>query len=496
MACLAMALCCLVSACSDDEGETAVELSFTQPEALNVARLDSCDSVVSSFELTSNVAWNLYSDRMWVKLSLSPDGGYFNDIQGGAGSYTVYIKVTNDARDFKDSQAMVNVVAGENSQNVVTVVRKAKQRFFTLLSSDGEKLERVEMNRNTSVWVVPDANFECSILSSPEWLEEPEALSGGYTLNVSADYIPYEASGVLVFGNIDGTALYELPVSYAGMNPAVIRIEGENTPWGWKVSLDGKTFVQETTTSADEATEKVVEEALDYSVTCFNYDFRLVGAELNSGKLSLMDEENPWIKAMQDEKNPSRVSVSVSPFNATAAARSRDGYLFAVPAALYSDFVSSLAASSDADTFVDEHQSFVLVELQQKDLEGSNGFIITDGSGAAVPCVKEEEHYEWLCSEFSITDVTTCNVVPGESYTIDTRLTADEWKKNYALTDLEGNQQRVSRWNFKAELGSDGMYKITITVPATLDKPILLRLYTPQIVNIKALLMRPVAKDN
>ena len=89
IACLAMALCCLASACSDDDEVTPVEVSFTVPGAFDTARLDTCESIVSSFELTSNGAWHLYSDKMWVKLSLQSDGDFFNDIQGGEGVHTV-----------------------------------------------------------------------------------------------------------------------------------------------------------------------------------------------------------------------------------------------------------------------------------------------------------------------------------------------------------------------------------------------------------------------
>ena len=39
-----------------------------------------------------------------------------------------------------------------------------------------------------------------------------------------------------------------------------------------------------------------------------------------------------------------------------------------------------------------------------------------------------------------------------------------------------------------------GLYRMNITVPASLNKTIILRLYTPQIVNIKALVIRPVTK--
>ena len=492
IACLAMAFCCLVSACSDEEEIVPVEVSFTAPGEFDMASLDSCESIVNSFELTSNGAWNLYSDKMWVKLSLQAEGEFFNDVQGGEGTHTVYIKVTSDARGFNDAKATITLVAGAESKTVVTIERAGKEHEFALLSGEGEEIKRIEIGTDATVWVAPVANFDCSILSCPAWISDPEVLDGGYTLNVANSFVPYEKEGVVTFGNIDGSVVYEVPVVYVGMEPTLMEIEGENTPWGWKVSLDGKTFVQETTTASGENVETIIEDVLEFSVTCLNYNYELVSAQVNSdGKLELMDAEESWILASQKGDDPSLVSVSVVSMESS----SRSGYLFAVPEAMYSNFADSLDVSSDVDTFIDSNLSYVVLEVEQKSLEATDGFIITDADGAAASSVVEEEFYEWLCSEFSITDLTACELVPGESYTIETRMNASDWDGNFAITDLEGTPQRLKSWgNPTAELGEDGLYRLNITVPASLDKTIILRLYTPQIVNIKALVIRPVTK--
>ena len=491
IACLAMTLGCLVSACSDED-VTPVEATFTAPGDFDMASLDSCESIVSSFEITSNGAWNLCSDKMWVKLSLQADGEFFNDVQGGEGTHTVYIKVTNDARGFDAAKATVTLIAGGVSKDVVTIERKGKEHEFALLSSEGEEIKKIEIGTDATVWIAPVANFECSILDCPVWLGEPQVLDGGFTLNVANSYVPYEKEGVVTFGNVDRSKVYEVPVAYVGMDPTLMEIEGDNTPWGWKVSLDGKTFVQETTSASGETVETIVEDALAFSVTCLNYKYELVSAQVNSnGKLELMDAEESWILATQNENDPSQVSVSVS----ASTASSRSGYLFAVPAAMYSNFEDSLDVSSDVDAFIDSNLSYVVLEVEQKSLDATDGFIITDANGTAVSSVVEEEYYEWLCSEFSITDLTACELVPGESYTIVTRLNASDWQGNFAITDLEGAHQRLKSWgNPTAELGDDGLYRLNITVPASLNKTIILRLYTPQIVNIKALVIRPVTK--
>ena len=490
IACLALVFCCWVSACSEDDDLVPVNVSFTAPAALDIAALDTCESIVSSFELTSDGAWLLSSDKMWVKLSLQSDGEFYNDIQGGEGVHTVYIKVTNEARGFGNSQATVKVIAGKKSQDVIKIGRAGVEHEFSLLSSEGEEIKKIEIGTDATVWVAPVANFECSILDCPEWLAAPEALDGGFTLNVANSFVPYKSEGVVTFGNIDGSMVYEVPVAYVGMDSTLMKIDGDNTPWGWKVSLDGKTFVQETTTASGENVETIVENALIFSVTCFNYDYKLVPLQVNNGKLELMGEES-WVLASQSENDPSQVSVSIAAMESS----SRSGYLFAVPAAMYSNFADSLAVSSDVDTFIDSNLSYVVLEVEQKSLEATDGFIITGANGTAVSSVVEEEYYEWLCSEFSITDLTACELVPGESYSIVTRLNASDWQGNFAITDLEGAHQRPKSWgNPEAKLGEDGLYRLNITVPASLNKTIILRLYTPQIVNIKALVIRPVTK--
>ena len=493
--CLAMAFCCLAWACSEDEEIAPVEVSFTAPGAFDMDCLDEGESVVNSFELTSNGAWHLYSDKMWVKLSLQSDGEYYNDIRGGEGKHTVYIKVTNDARGFDDAQATVTLLAGDKSQNVVTIERNGKELTFALLSSEGEEIEKIEIGTDATIWVAVAANFDCSVLSCPTWLAAPQALDGGFTLNVAAAYVPYENEGTVVFGNVDGSVTYRIPVAYTGMEPTLMNIDGDNTPWGWKVSPDGKTFMQETTTASGESVETIVEDALVYSVTCLNYDYKLISAQVDNGKLALMDENSSWIIASKNESDPSQVSVLV----AASTSASRSGYLFAVPAGMCDNFVDSLAASSDVDTFIDGNLSYVVLEIEQKDLAGSDGFVITNTNGTAVSCVVEEVYYEWLCSEFSITDLAACELVPGQSYTIKTRLNASDWQGNFALENVDDRKSvRLSSWGIKNNnnpvLGEDGLYRFNITVPASFNKEVILRLYTPQIVNIKALVIRPVSK--
>lgn len=494
---LSVVFACLVSACTEKEELVPVEVTFTAPVDLDMSALDSCESIIGSFELTSNADWSLNSDKMWVKLSLERDGWYFNDLRGGKGVHTVYIKVTNDARDFNEAQATVTLEADGNTQNVVTITRKGIEHSFELFSGDGEQIDIIEIGTEATTWVKPVANFECALLSCPEWVSEPEAFEDGYTLNVAQAFIPYEKEGTVTFGNKDGSKVFEVPVVYTGMDSTEIKIDSEYTPWNWKVSLDGKTFVQETLAASGENVETIVENALTFSVTCFNYDYKMVPLQVENGKLELMDANESWIFASQSEDDLSKLSVSVD----SLLSGSRKGYLFALPVVLYDNFIDSLEVSSDVDTFVDSNINYVVTEIEQRDLTGSDGFIITEADGSTVPCAVEEEHYERLCSEFTITDLMACNLVPGKSYTINSRLTAEDWGGSIAIVELvSGNSYKshfLSTWGSpKSVVGDDGTYSFTIKVPESLKEKemVIMRLYNTGNINIKALVIRPVTQ--
>ena len=301
---------------------------------------------------------------------------------------------------------------------------------------------------------------------------------------------------MVTFGNIDGSVVYDIPVVYSGMDSTIIRIDGEHTPWNWKVSLDGKTFIQESLSTSGEDEEVIVENSLLFNVTCFNYDYKLLSVQVNDGKLAKMDESESWILASQDKNDLSQLSISV----AALESGSRSGYLFAIPAANYDRFVDSLAVSIDEDTFIDSHTDYVVAAIEQKEFRDTDGFVITDSNGNLVECFVESEHYA-LCYDFGIdsVDVMACNLVPGGVYTINTKLTAEDWKdKKIAIVEktVEGYKSIfASNWGSpKAVLGDDGTYSFNITVPTGLDKMVIFRLYNVGPINVKALVVRPVAE--
>ena len=503
IASLAIAFCCLASACSPDEELAPVEVSFTAPGEFDMSALDSCESIINTFELTANGVWTLYSDKSWVKLSLERDGFYFNDLKGVAGTHTVYVKVTNEARDFNDSKATITLDADGKVQEVTTIHRKGIERSFVLMS-DGKQIDRIEIGQKAEISIVPVSNFEYSLLAYPDWIIEPEKVDSCYKLKVQESLVPhpYVLEGTVTFGNIENGLIFDIDVEYKDAVSMVIvngnGFEDSFTPWNWEASVDGKTFKQNNSSFADDSVETVVEDAFIYSVSCLNYEYKLVSTEINNGgKLVLMDADESWIIASKNESDSTQISVSVTPLTTI----SRQGYQFAVPVEQYNVFMDSLAASDDADAFVDKYLSYVLLQVQQSD---NAGFLITDAAGLVMSSVVDMAdslalaQAEYFRSEFSIEDLTTCNLVPGESYTIDTKLKPSEWNGGFALEYIDDRSSvRLKNWGIDKDnnpvLGEDGLYKLNIVVPASLSREVILRLHSNN-VNIKALIIRPVAQ--
>ena len=275
------------------------------------------------------------------------------------------------------------------------------------------------------------------------------------------------------------------------MAPTIVRIDGDYTPWGWEIALDGKTFRSESSSLDGESEEIVVENFIPYNVKCLNYDCSFICATENSdGSISV----DSWLWAEVDAENAGSVSVYAKPF-AAVNERSRKGYLFAVPTSMHDDFVAAINGAADAVTFVDEHIDYVLVEATQKDIFAPDGFVITDATGAIVECSEEtdEAMYSWVSSELSVTDVYTVDGVNGATWVVNTLITPEEGAPAFALYDADGSVP-TRRWGSpKITLNADGYYEIKLKVPAasSFTKPMILRLHRNN-VNIKALIFKPV----
>lgn len=490
---LAVVAAAFVACDDDDENIVPATFELVSVESYDVAELNEKDCIVSAIEFATNSNWRISSDKIWVLFSATENGEYFNDIYGVAGAHKVFMKITNDARTFEPASADVTVKYADKELVLETVNRLAKNHSSEIIDENGNAVEEIVINGTASTTIEINANYSFGLKSYPEWLSEPVLYNDSYILSIKDEYVPYALSGNVVIASVDGSIEHTYPINYAGMSPTDIRISGDYTPWAWEVALDGKTFRHEGTSLEGETEEVVVENYIPYTIKCLNYDCKFVCVTENSnGRLSVSSDS--WLWAEQSVEDKSSVAVYAKPFAATDA-RSRKGYLFALPAGVYDEFIAAVNSATDAIAFVDEHTDYVLVEATQKDIFAPDGFIITDASGAAVECgeEKDENLYIWVSSELSVTDVYSITGINGVTYIVNTLITPEEGAPAFAIYDADGTVPG-RRWGSPTmSLNADGYYELKLKVPAasSFTKPLILRLHRNN-VNIKALIIKPV----
>ncbi len=497
-----LSVVCAFTSCSSDDDNSMANLlqapsfELIKMEPYDITLLDTQESITTTIEFTSSAAWQLSSDKIWVLFSNTEEGEYYYDLMGNAGTHKVYMKITNDARTFEPSGAKVQFTYGGGyNYSFGTIYRHAKAQDVEILDEEGVVVESVEIGSVASATISTNSNSTFGLKSYPEWLGEPELYNDAYIFKVIEEYVPFVMAGEIVFTSEDGAVEKAFPVNYSGMDPAKINLSGTYTPWAWELSLDGKTFINESSTLEGETSEVTVDGSLSYSMKCLNYDCKFVLAEENkNGSLSVVS--NAWLVAEQSQDDKSLITVTAKPFTATSSVRSRKGYLFAVPTGDYNNFMAALSSATDAITFVDEHIDNVIIEATQKDTNAIEGFTVTgsDGSSFVTPAETEGDLYTWISSELSITEVYTMDGVNGVTYTINTLYTDEDWNGGYSIYDKSNNSYTNARtWKMSRKQDADGYYILTLTVPAA-DKfaePVIIRMHSSN-VNKKALIIKPV----
>ena len=491
---------CFVACDDKDNAEMAAEIvSYSEIKELDINLLESQESALGYFTFEATGKWSVSSNKMWVTFSTEVDGDYMYDIQGAAGNKTVYVKVSNETRGFAESTAVVLISASDVEHKVAEIARPAKSHEFAVQTSEGVVLDKMSIDASASLLVDINANFDCGIIDYPDWLVEPVLEGNSYRFNVVEECVPMEQQGVVVFANSDHSEKYDMNINYVGMSPEVIEITGDS-PWGWIVSLDGQEFKKDKSSLSDASEDVVLYGSLSMNVVCRDYSCDFVFAEVYSETLSKKEGDAAWIKAVRAENDPKSVTVTVDEFEDKS---SRAGYLFAVPSALAACFNEALSAGKDTLVYRSSENvedsisiyNYVLADVTQKD-EGFKVVRVDDVEEVEIPCESDNsaDYYVKLSNEYTISDVMACDVELGQSYIINTKLTSDDWSESYAFHDINGEEIRAKLWKLKINEGEDGYYRISITVPKSLDEEldnnIVLRLCTPENVNIKALVMR------
>lgn len=381
---LVMAFC--VSACSDDDDENTAPV-FPEKQAVDC---NAGDTKELTFD--ANADWQLLSSATWCRFVV--DGNEEYSLAGKAGKQTVTLKITDDAIKFDEkSVARLTLLMGTGKAVIAEVSRNAKGRELKIYDMDDNEIQAIEVGYDEFKPFKVKANFRFAATNRPEWLviegnaivgTVNEAVTGKVMMADDAKYFKYVQEGELTFADEEGLASYTFPLVYKGMNDKKIFVTTPTTNvWGWTVSLDGKTFIQEGSSSASTSTSTTTyKNKISFTAQAFNDDFEVVCVEKSANEFYFDGTE--WMRINKVGEN---IILTVEERDQYLKDQERDGFVFVFPRAVYDAIKDDLAGNildySEPDGIKYEYtQSNLLIQFTQKEIKSGGGneqkFVVTD----------------------------------------------------------------------------------------------------------------------
>lgn len=381
---LVMAFC--VSACSDDDDENTAPV-FPEKQAVDC---NAGDTKELTFD--ANADWQLLSSATWCRFVV--DGNEEYSLAGKAGKQTVTLKITDDAIKFDEkSVARLTLLMGTGKAVIAEVSRNAKGRELKIYDMDDNEIQAIEVGYDEFKPFKVKANFRFAATNRPEWLviegnaivgTVNEAVTGKVMMADDAKYFKYVQEGELTFADEEGLASYTFPLVYNGMDRDEISV---TTPtanvWGWTVSLDGKTFIQEGSSSASTSTStNTYKNKISFTAQAFNDDFEVVCVEKSANEFYFDGTE--WMRINKVGEN---IILTVEERDQYLKDQERDGFVFVFPRAVYDAIKDDLAGNildySEPDGIKYEYtQNNLLIQFTQKEIKNNGGneqkFKVTD----------------------------------------------------------------------------------------------------------------------
>lgn len=489
---LTMAALFAVAACSDDDKEAMESLApiFEKPLTLQCTA-----GAMEEIKFVSVAEWSIASDAIWC--TLSSDGTIFeNDITGCAGEATIYIKVGDEAQQFTESVAIITMMRRGYKETIATVHRNPIDHTLRVIGVEGEEYSSIAVSSRGVLEFAVEANFDFGVSEKPVWIDEftvttdaDNAYRRTFRVTVDEQFEALPCEDIISFFSSDKQAQFDYPISYSGMDPERIKIDGEN-PWGWNLSADGTRFSVLNTMSGDSIW---YEGAVPYKVTTLNYDCRyLCFNESNDSELELMEQDS-WLKVEIDSEDASKVSISGEPFPVETEGK-RKGYVVALPAAMY-DSVMALYESVRDISFIDSVYNNVMIEVTQVSdyVDLTKGFTVMKGMTEELDCFEESDPamLAMLNERFSLDKVYAVSADAGSYLQIFPRLGERHWEgwseDATLIIDADGNTITHRDVNFEAGMdANDNMY-ISVKVPS---KPIIVILRGVNGEYLKALVIK------
>lgn len=433
------------AACSSDEDNSTTILPPVFTEPINL----SCNvGDVKEIEFNSETSWSLTTGAIWCKLSLDGEN-YMYDVSGNAGTFKVFVKVGDEALDFNEASTILTITREGQKEVIVNIHRSPKDYLLSLTDETGEICDKIEIASDGTVSFNVEANFDFGMSEKPEWIDDFVITTSEENPNkkniyvvVSEKFEAFPCTGTLLFMNSNNSVSFPYEISYSGMEPTQIEIEGVN-PWGWSLSSDGITFSNSSSLSGENIEYKG---SIPYRVKSFKYDSRYIFFQEEGNDIVMMSDDEAWLKIEINSEDASQVAVTAEAYPPLTEG-SRKGYLMAVPAALHEEIIA-LYKSNPTVSFIDEKYNYVMLEVTQTSdyVELTKGFDVNDAMYNNLDCFAEtdEAYLAMIKEKFNISEVYAVSADPGMYIHAYPHLTDLHWKgwnpENTVVVDVEGNE--------------------------------------------------------
>ena len=367
-----------LGACSDDEENVTVEFPQQQELTCNAGE-------TTNLTFKASTDWQLTSSAIWCKFLV-------NDVEefatsGAAGEQTIAIKAGEEAYGHDISTANITLAMGNRKAVIAKVTRSAKGYELKVYDKDGKEIKEIEVGYDEFSTFTVKANFPFAATNRPSWVEleggsmvgsADNATTGGLRIvqNGIAEKYPVTVDDkqMIEFADENGKASFKFPLTFKGMNEEEILVTGVNeNPYDWTVSLDGKTFIQETTSGlTGDASKTTYKYRLPFTIKALNDDYEIIYLEKykEEGATFYKSSTTGEVYWMNFDPMTSTLSVSASDVE------EREGLVFALPRKVYDrvaeDIYSSEFFEFDMETMTKDIaykflQNNLLIDFVQKE---------------------------------------------------------------------------------------------------------------------------------
>ena len=415
-----------MGACSDDDEIAPVEFPEQQELTCNVG-----ETATLSFNASAD--WQLTSSALWCKF-LANDKEEFA-VSGKAGKQDITIKAGSESHGHEMSVALITLNMGGKKEVVAKVSRSAQNYELKVYDLEGNELDSIQVGYGKFSKFKVKANFRFAATNRPSWvLLDGDAMVGSANVATEGGLRAVENGTIekypvavkdgqcIEFADEEGKASFSFPLTFAGMDSTEIDITGvTNNVWDWTVSLDGKEFLQESSSGlTGEASKTLYKNRLPFTIKALNDDYEVIFMDKYEGwgSVYLRSSTDGDVNWMSFDKATQTLSVSASDVE------EREGYVLAFPRKVYNELTKDNIWESDLIDYDPETgEQIIAFKYQQNNL--------------LVNFIQKEKKQEVAPSDEPNIKVYYNDMMTGKDVDIDVTLSADEGlKQEYSVDEV------------------------------------------------------------